>query len=1076
MIATEPTYLVIPVEQRKEAFRAAGKLPDGGNALTFDDEAKSWYANPGADLSKLAKWRIDPTLAKPAKQGDAKREFQDFIESLGGVFDRRDMLEMDGKTHRIAMQDDKPGKKSGVYVGHLNGFINGWFADHRDGGMRHTWSLATEKPDPAVLAHQKALAAQERYKRNEEIKNEQNIVAKTQSRIYAQLSQASHDHPYLQRKMVKASSGVRLDRQGNLKIPLSNVDGEIRSLQTIKPDGAKMLTKNGQKEECFFVVGGTLKNGSPIVMAEGYATAASGAMALHHPVVMTVDSGNLVKVAGALKNKYPDSPMIFLADDDLPKPKRPGNPGKEKAEEAAALTGGMVLLPTFSPEERQQELTDFNDLHIAHGLAALSEQLSPVQAMLKPTHQQEATMPNTPVVPEMTNPEPDHVANDTETVAIPPVLTDEPSEPTPNVAESVSDQALPNHVAANVQNEFTDYSHIADAVMENEALIELSKTAEIAPTVIPSPPSVDEQSASLEHKEPVKQAATATISSSEAEDSVTEEPVSFASRLAPRPAVEKEQAAPTSSSEEVDGIHIETPIGSQTRAAKPLDLDALMQQITHEMAADGRSVKYLFAGEAAFVDHGDRLLMATAQASQNDAMILSALLVAREQYRGRIELTGSDEFKQRAITLIAEYNLDLKMKNAQQQVMLEEARQRLTDEPAPADKPSPVGSPISAIVPDAAEPNKSSVSMQSANALPPELQPVTLPQEAAQNASRAEGEAGLTGTLLDHGQAKYNFDNSESNSYYIKLRTADGEKFVWGKELSRVVPESGLAKGDIVKLIWLGRKEVTVEAKMRDPQGKVVVDKHGVEQTEQITTHRNHWEIKPAIDPSLLVRNEQQLVPPAVLYAYDMTHYHALQQQVIQMATEAKLPIPPMPTLQHELVWLKPNGEGTEPPSTRPAVTPLPAHTQDAGTALIKTLDTEKQLKLLLIKGLGDYVQGMVKYQDAYHPVLGKLCTHTNGHRYLTLNIITPEGLTPIGHGNAINNEEGASNAFVFNLKGEKERLYAPLVEPAKCPPALHKQLGFTREYTPPAHTPQRRDDVPENTVKPATAFPRPGA
>ncbi|WP_426893200.1 hypothetical protein, partial [Serratia bockelmannii] len=68
-----------------------------------------------------------------------------------------------------------------------------------------------------------------------------------------------------------------------------------------------------------------------------------------------------------------------------------------------------------------------------------------------------------------------------------------------------------------------------------------------------------------------------------------------------------------------------------------------------------------------------------------------------------IELTGSDEFKQRAITMIAEYNLDLKMKNAQQHVMLEEARQRLTDEPSPADKPSPAGSPISAILPEAAE-------------------------------------------------------------------------------------------------------------------------------------------------------------------------------------------------------------------------------------------------------------------------------------------------------------------------------------------------------------------------------------
>ncbi|SUF00300.1 DNA primase [Salmonella enterica] len=82
------------------------------------------------------------------------------------------------------------------------------------------------------------------------------------------------------------------------------------------------------------MVGGTLKNGRPIVCAEGYATAASGAMALRMPVVMAIDSGNLVKVAERLHQKYPDSPMLFLGDDDPPKPHRPGNPGKEAAEKA----------------------------------------------------------------------------------------------------------------------------------------------------------------------------------------------------------------------------------------------------------------------------------------------------------------------------------------------------------------------------------------------------------------------------------------------------------------------------------------------------------------------------------------------------------------------------------------------------------------------------------------------------------------------------------------------------------------------------------------------------------------------
>ncbi|WP_248424239.1 toprim domain-containing protein, partial [Escherichia coli] len=163
-----------------------------------------------------------------------------------------------------------------------------------------------------------------------------------------------------------------------LVIPLYNTDGQIRSIQTIDPEGNKRLAKDAEKAGNFFVVGGSLKDNHPIVLAEGYATAASCAMALRHPVVMTVDSGNLVKVAENLHARYPGSPMLFLGDDDLPKPGRPGNPGKEAAEKAARLTRGTAFVPQFTREEREQGLTDFNDLHQARGLAALTEQLTPV--------------------------------------------------------------------------------------------------------------------------------------------------------------------------------------------------------------------------------------------------------------------------------------------------------------------------------------------------------------------------------------------------------------------------------------------------------------------------------------------------------------------------------------------------------------------------------------------------------------------------------------------------------------------------------------------------------------------------
>ncbi|EPM9007968.1 LPD7 domain-containing protein [Yersinia enterocolitica] len=1065
MKATESTYLVIPFEQLKEAKRQAGKLDNGENALEFDPDRKMWFAKEGSELDKLTRWRIDNTLATETNN-DSAQEFGDFIRSLGGNL--QGDPEMDGLTHRISMNDDKQGKKSGVYVGHLDGFANGWFADHRD-GHRNTWSSNSDRPDPIVLAHRKAMAAQEQLRRDARIRQEQDKKSVEVTKLYERLSQASQDHPYLKKKGVKVAKGMLIDDRNQLVIPLLNVAGDIRTLQTIAPDGSKRLSKGGQKEGNFFIVGGTLKNGQPIVFAEGYATAASGAMALKYPVVMTVDSGNLVKVAKALHERYPDSPTLFLADDDLPKPKRPGNPGKEKATEAAELTGGIVILPAFTAAEREKGLTDFNDFHQSRGLSALAEQLAPVFAPLhRPSHLEPTTMENTQ------------------------------TEPTPEIdIPSVQDVPV---------NEYADYGHIADSVFDQEvqdftpyaindpippvtAEQTVIQEAPLATEqiVIPETPTAVKNEAEEAKQENIAPIANPTIPTATAPKEKPIELVSFAGRLAPQPATstpneQQAQSEANLAAQTEDAICIEMPAG-QARQVAPLDLDALMQQITHEMALDGRSVKYLFSGEPAFVDHGDRITMANAAASQSDAMILTALLVSREQYRGRIELTGSDQFKHRAIMLIAEYNLDVKMKNPQQQLMLDEARKQLADEPTPGAEATPVGPQTASIMtegqttePATATATATATSSPLANELPPELRPTVLPPEIPRNASRKESEAGLTGALLGHGPAPYNFDSSENLSYYVHLRTAHGERYVWGKELAQVMPDSGLSKNDVVTLTWLGSKEVTVQAKVRDANNKIVVNKNGVEQTEEIISHRNQWAIKPAVDPQLLVSHEQQTTPPASLTAYDMTHFFALQQQVVELAAKAGVSLPPLPAQANDLVWFKPNGQGTAAPATRPATTPLPAQTQDAGTVLMKTMTAENQLKLLLVKGLGDYVQGVVQYEGEYHPVLGKLCINDKGTRYVALNAVTADGIKSIGHGNAINHAEGANNAFVFRLQGEKDKLYATLVEPAKCPPALHKQLGFTHDYIPPSQAPQSRDNhTVENRINPAPQAPRPG-
>jgi putative DNA primase/helicase len=68
--------------------------------------------------------------------------------------------------------------------------------------------------------------------------------------------------------------------------------------------------------------------------------------------VAAFDSRNLVSVAKALHEKYPEKQIVIAGDDDKHLELTHGiNPGRTKAEEAARAVGGKVLLPIFAPNE-----------------------------------------------------------------------------------------------------------------------------------------------------------------------------------------------------------------------------------------------------------------------------------------------------------------------------------------------------------------------------------------------------------------------------------------------------------------------------------------------------------------------------------------------------------------------------------------------------------------------------------------------------------------------------------------------------------------------------------------------------
>ena len=168
-------------------------------------------------------------------------------------------------------------------------------------------------------------------------------------------------HPYLLRKGVQPH-GIRQDSA--LLIPLRDTAGKLHSLQTITPEGDKRF--KGRMKGCYHSIG-SKPPGVCLVIAEGYATAASIHEATCWPVAVAFNTGNLGPVAVALHHKYPGLTLVIAADDDWC---TAGNPGLSAAKAAALSVGGLIVVPQF-PAGRPAKATDFNDLAALAGLDAV---------------------------------------------------------------------------------------------------------------------------------------------------------------------------------------------------------------------------------------------------------------------------------------------------------------------------------------------------------------------------------------------------------------------------------------------------------------------------------------------------------------------------------------------------------------------------------------------------------------------------------------------------------------------------------------------------------------------------------
>ena len=411
----QKTLLSVPFEEKDLAKELGAK---------FDRETKNWYVPEGMDLEPFERWK--PTLQHEKMWIKAPYEMHEQIKKLGAKYDanakcwyvpenvdlkpfeslKQDLEinkvqsektdtpiaffvekmreagfvinkypEINGRSTRVAVQGDKAGQTSGWYKIHTDGVPVCLFQNWRTGdgvqklvapSTKIDMSIDLEKVKVNTEAMAAKLSSQEEATKQlhaEVAKNVQECLA-----VYKE----SESTEYIQRKNIPVYKGIYATNRGATVVPLSDIEGNVKTMQTILPTGTKMFEKGGELKSSMHVINADnlaeAKGG--IVICEGYATGATIREATngYFGVVCAMTSHNLLDVAKAVSEKYPDKPLIIAGDNDRFNVN--GNVGRLTAEAVAKELGAKVVIPEFKENDRG---SDFNDLKKSEGLDKVKE-------------------------------------------------------------------------------------------------------------------------------------------------------------------------------------------------------------------------------------------------------------------------------------------------------------------------------------------------------------------------------------------------------------------------------------------------------------------------------------------------------------------------------------------------------------------------------------------------------------------------------------------------------------------------------------------------------------------------------
>ncbi|HHY7558771.1 TPA: DUF5710 domain-containing protein [Escherichia coli] len=542
---------------------------------------------------------------------------------------------------------------------------------------------------------------------------------------------------------------------------------------------------------------------------------------------------------------------------------------------------------------------------------------------------------------------------------------------------------------------------------------------------------------------------------------------------------------PETSPEDTSSAEPDTIIFAPRRPDSPQrhNLDEILKNLEHKEFPD-RTALYSVDGEPAFLDRLYCLEMVDG-ASADDKKVLAALAVATNFYGGVIELTGSDAFKQKAMQLIVEYDIKVRMKLPAQRAALEKLRKEkemvhdaiVTHRPTPElnrqspeettmAQPEPPMSPkaeaeqtagctaetphpeapvtAKAEAPQADRPEQPAAPSSAPEKAPVSAQPQQPDTPEEEPPGKLSPGESVTAVLTNYGEKEY--APGKGRCFFVELTNRSGKREYWGKGLEELVKNH--QKGDPVTL--------TLQARERSPSspGK----------PEWV---RNIWTMKPVcngISVSHDNPHEGQYIReyPATTFRQMMT---LLQQGWPQLMQDVRLPDKVPDTL-----YLGEDRQPAAAPRDPALRVPLNGTPPATLTPLIFSVDKQSQrLDLLLLQSADEYMQGVVRLNGTLYPALA---TPTADSRQLVINAMTDRGLQFAGYGEAINRDADgpkrpAPQLMQFHLKQQDSPLFAAIHKPEEQPDKLFRSLGFEQTWKEWSDS-QKAEDRQEKTLQQA--------